>query len=100
MTDLERNADVVNQIGVVESVLGVHIVALKRCGCSRTRALQAVKIERNVLSLVRSVSHLHDYLALLLVHYWKADLVDEHFYRDEHWFLSHGLRYEDYDRKF
>ena len=29
----------------------------------------------------------------------KADLVDEHFYRDEHWFLSHGLRYEDYDRK-
>lgn len=29
----------------------------------------------------------------------KADLVDEHFYRDEHWFLSHGLRYEGYDRK-
>ena len=29
----------------------------------------------------------------------KADLVDEHFYRDEHWFLSHGLRYESYDRK-
>ena len=29
----------------------------------------------------------------------KADLVDEHFYRDEHWFLSHGLRYEHYDRK-
>ena len=28
----------------------------------------------------------------------KADLVDEHFYRDEHWFLSHGLRYEGYDR--
>lgn len=29
----------------------------------------------------------------------KADLVDEHFYRDELWFLSHGLRYEGYDRK-
>lgn len=29
----------------------------------------------------------------------KADIVDEHFYRDEHWFLSHGLRYEGYDRK-
>ena len=29
----------------------------------------------------------------------KADLVDEHFYRDEHWFLSHGLRYEGCDRK-
>lgn len=29
----------------------------------------------------------------------KTDLVDEHFYRDEHWFLSHGLRYEGYDRK-
>ena len=29
----------------------------------------------------------------------KADLVDEHFYRDEPWFLSHGLRYEGYDRK-
>lgn len=29
----------------------------------------------------------------------KADLVDEHFYRDKHWFLSHGLRYEGYDRK-
>lgn len=29
----------------------------------------------------------------------KADLVDEHFYCDEHWFLSHGLRYEGYDRK-
>ena len=29
----------------------------------------------------------------------KADLVDEHFYRDENWFLSHGLRYESYDRK-
>ena len=29
----------------------------------------------------------------------KADLVDEHFYRDEQWFLSHGLRYDTYDRK-
>jgi alpha-L-arabinofuranosidase len=29
----------------------------------------------------------------------KADLVDEHFYRNEAWFLSHGLRYESYDRK-
>lgn len=29
----------------------------------------------------------------------KADLVDEHFYRDEAWFLSHGLRYENYDRR-
>lgn len=29
----------------------------------------------------------------------KADLVDEHFYRNEAWFLSHGLRYEGYDRK-
>jgi alpha-L-arabinofuranosidase len=29
----------------------------------------------------------------------KADLVDEHFYRPETWFLSHGLRYENYDRK-
>ena len=29
----------------------------------------------------------------------KADLVDEHFYRNEDWFLSHGLRYESYDRK-
>ena len=29
----------------------------------------------------------------------KADLVDEHYYRDEKWFLSHGLRYESYDRK-
>ncbi|MDO5446712.1 MAG: alpha-L-arabinofuranosidase C-terminal domain-containing protein [Prevotellaceae bacterium] len=29
----------------------------------------------------------------------KADLVDEHFYRNEEWFLSHGLRYEAYDRK-
>lgn len=29
----------------------------------------------------------------------KADLVDEHFYRNEKWFLSHGLRYESYSRK-
>jgi len=29
----------------------------------------------------------------------KADLVDEHFYRNEQWFLSHGLRYDSYDRK-
>jgi len=29
----------------------------------------------------------------------KADLVDEHYYRDEAWFLSHGLRYDGYDRK-
>ena len=29
----------------------------------------------------------------------KADLVDEHYYRDEQWFLSHGLRYDTYDRK-
>ncbi len=29
----------------------------------------------------------------------KADLVDEHFYRPESWFLSSGLRYEKYDRK-
>ena len=29
----------------------------------------------------------------------KADLVDEHFYRNEQWFLNHGLRYESYDRK-
>lgn len=29
----------------------------------------------------------------------KADLVDEHFYRDEQWFLSHALRYEKYDRR-
>jgi alpha-L-arabinofuranosidase len=29
----------------------------------------------------------------------KADLVDEHYYRDEAWFLSHGLRYDSYDRK-
>ena len=29
----------------------------------------------------------------------KVDLVDEHFYRPESCFLSHGLRYESYDRK-
>ena len=29
----------------------------------------------------------------------KADLVDEHFYRPETWFLKSGLRYEGYDRK-
>ena len=29
----------------------------------------------------------------------KVDLVDEHFYRPESWFLSHGLRYESYDRR-
>ncbi len=29
----------------------------------------------------------------------KADLVDEHFYRNEDWFRSHGLRYDSYDRK-
>ncbi len=29
----------------------------------------------------------------------KADLVDEHFYRPEEWFLNSGLRYESYDRK-
>ncbi|MDR1762805.1 MAG: carbohydrate binding domain-containing protein [Dysgonamonadaceae bacterium] len=29
----------------------------------------------------------------------KADLVDEHFYRPESWFLSQGLRYDNYDRK-
>ena len=29
----------------------------------------------------------------------KVDLVDEHFYRDEKWFKSHGDRYENYDRK-
>lgn len=29
----------------------------------------------------------------------KVDLVDEHFYRPESWFLSSGLRYENYDRK-
>lgn len=29
----------------------------------------------------------------------KADLVDEHYYRDEEWFLTNGLRYDTYDRK-
>lgn len=29
----------------------------------------------------------------------KADLVDEHFYRPEDWFLAQGARYDNYDRK-
>ena len=29
----------------------------------------------------------------------KVDLYDEHYYRNEQWFLSHGLRYDSYDRK-
>ena len=29
----------------------------------------------------------------------KADLVDEHYYRDEQWFLTNGLRYDSYERK-
>lgn len=29
----------------------------------------------------------------------KADLVDEHFYRPEKWFLAQGNRYDNYDRK-
>ena len=29
----------------------------------------------------------------------KVDLYDEHYYRNEKWFLSHGLRYDSYDRK-
>lgn len=29
----------------------------------------------------------------------KVDLVDEHFYRPEDWFLSQGARYDSYDRK-
>lgn len=29
----------------------------------------------------------------------KVDLVDEHFYRNEQWFLSQGNRYDKYDRK-
>ena len=29
----------------------------------------------------------------------KVDLYDEHYYRNEEWFLSHGLRYDTYDRK-
>lgn len=28
-----------------------------------------------------------------------VDLYDEHYYRPESWFLSHGLRYDNYDRK-
>ena len=28
-----------------------------------------------------------------------VDLYDEHYYRDEQWFLTHGLRYDTYDRK-
>ena len=28
----------------------------------------------------------------------KPDLVDEHYYRDENWFLSHADRYDGYDR--
>ena len=27
-----------------------------------------------------------------------ADLVDEHFYRPESWFLAQGARYDSYDR--
>ena len=29
----------------------------------------------------------------------KVDLYDEHYYRNEEWFLTHGLRYDCYDRK-
>ena len=29
----------------------------------------------------------------------KVDLYDEHYYRDEAWFLSHGHRYDNYDRE-
>lgn len=29
----------------------------------------------------------------------KVDLVDEHFYRNEEWFLNGGLRYDSYDRE-
>ena len=29
----------------------------------------------------------------------KVDLVDEHFYRPESWFLAEGMRYDKYDRK-
>ncbi|NDW12683.1 alpha-L-arabinofuranosidase [Bacteroides sp. 214] len=29
----------------------------------------------------------------------KVDLVDEHFYRPEDWFLTQGARYDNYDRK-
>jgi len=28
-----------------------------------------------------------------------VDLYDEHYYRNEEWFLTHGLRYDTYDRK-
>ena len=28
-----------------------------------------------------------------------VDLYDEHYYRNEQWFLTHGLRYDSYDRK-
>lgn len=28
-----------------------------------------------------------------------VDLYDEHYYRNEQWFLSHGHRYDDYDRE-
>ena len=28
-----------------------------------------------------------------------VDLYDEHYYRNEEWFLSHGLRYDSYDRR-
>jgi alpha-L-arabinofuranosidase len=29
----------------------------------------------------------------------QVDLYDEHYYRNEEWFLSHGLRYDSYDRR-
>ena len=29
----------------------------------------------------------------------KVDLVDEHFYRPDNWFISQGKRYDNYDRK-
>ena len=29
----------------------------------------------------------------------KVDLYDEHYYRNEEWFLSHGHRYDNYDRE-
>ena len=29
----------------------------------------------------------------------QVDLYDEHYYRNEEWFLTHGLRYDSYDRK-
>lgn len=40
-----------------------------------------------------------DYLWPEYLSGWKADLVDEHFYRPETWFLSQGARYDNYDRK-